>query len=73
MQMNFRKRREQELLTRLDLDDWRQLNQKYYLHNFNRGFNGSTRAIKQIVKEVSSVEKYDRRVQAFAWHATALS
>jgi hypothetical protein len=28
------------------------LNQKYYLHNFNRGFNGSTRAIKQIVKEV---------------------
>jgi len=48
----FPKEKEQELLTRLDLDDWRQLNQKYYLHNFNRGFNGSTRAIKQIVKEV---------------------
>ena len=42
----------QELLDRLGLKGWHELNRKYYLHNFNRGFNGSVRAIKQIVKEV---------------------
>ena len=42
----------QELLDRLGLKGWHELNSKYYLHNFNRGFNGSVRAIKQIVKEV---------------------
>lgn len=48
----FPEEKQQELLRRLDLDHWGQLNEKYYLHNFNRGFNGSIRAIKQIVKEV---------------------
>lgn len=42
----------QRLLGRLGLKGWHELNRKYYLHNFNRGFNGSVRAIKQIVKEV---------------------
>ncbi len=40
-----------ELLDRLDLRSWDELNRKYNLHNFNKGFNGSARAIKQIVKE----------------------
>lgn len=40
-----------ELLARLDLNSWDELNTKYDLHNFNKGFNGSVRAIKQIVKE----------------------
>ncbi|MFK7822104.1 MAG: DUF1588 domain-containing protein [Planctomycetaceae bacterium] len=40
-----------ELLDRLDLRGWDELNRKYNLHNFNKGFNGSVRAIKQIVKE----------------------
>lgn len=40
-----------ELLDRLDLRGWDELNRKYNLHNFNKGFNGSARAIKQIVKE----------------------
>jgi len=40
-----------ELLARLDLNSWDELNVKYNLHNFNKGFNGSVRAIKQIVKE----------------------
>lgn len=48
----FPTEKQQELLDRLDLDDWGQLNKKYYLHKFNRGFNGTVSAIKQIVKEV---------------------
>lgn len=48
-----------ELLDRLDLKDWSELNQKYHLHNFNRGFNGSVRAIKQIVKEVREWKNTD--------------
>ena len=43
--------RTRELLDRLDLRGWDELNNKYNLHNFNKGFNGSVRAIKQIVKE----------------------
>lgn len=43
--------KQQELLDRLNLRDWNELNKKYYLHNFNRGFNGSVRVIKQIAKE----------------------
>lgn len=46
-----------ELLDRLDLNSWRELNKKYHLHNFNRGFNGSVRAIKQIVKEARQWKK----------------
>lgn len=42
-----------ELLDRLDLRGWDELNRKYNLHNFNKGFNGSVRAIEQIVKECS--------------------
>jgi len=41
-----------KLLERLDLKGWHELNRKYHLHKFNRGFNGSVRAIRQIVKEV---------------------
>ena len=49
---DFPDEKQRELLDRLNLDHWGELNQKYYLHKFNRGFNGSVRAIKQIVKEV---------------------
>ena len=40
-----------DLLARLDLRNWGELNRRYNLHNFNKGFNGSARAIRQIVKE----------------------
>lgn len=43
--------KQQELLERLGLRGWHELNKKYFLHKFNRGFNGSIRAIKQIAKE----------------------
>lgn len=46
-----------ELLDRLDLRGWNELNRKYNLHNFNKGFNGSARAIKQIVKECRQWKK----------------
>lgn len=48
----FPEEKQQELLSRLNLKGWHELNDKYYLHKFNRGFNGTARAIKQIVKEV---------------------
>ncbi len=48
-----------ELLERLDLKGWHELNSRYHLHNFNRGFNGSVRAIKQIVKEVRQWKNTD--------------
>jgi len=48
----FSQEKQQELLDRLDLRGWHELNRKYYLHKFNRGFNGSVAAIRQIVKEV---------------------
>ena len=50
----FPEEKQQALLRRLDLKGWHELNKKYYLHKFNRGFNGSVAAIKQIVKEVRS-------------------
>lgn len=40
-----------QLLKRLNLKGWHELNKKYNLHKFNKGFNGSIQAIKQIVKE----------------------
>lgn len=43
--------KQQELLRRLNLRGWHELNRKYNLHNFNKGFNGSLAAIKQIVQE----------------------
>ena len=43
--------RQNELLQRLNLKGWHELNVKYNLHNFNKGFNGSVAAIKQIVEE----------------------
>ena len=49
----------QKLLERLALKGWHELNRKYHLHNFNRGFNGSVRAIKQIVKEVRQWKNTD--------------
>ncbi len=42
---------QKELLQRLKLKGWHELNDKYNLHNFNKGFNGSVAAIKQIVNE----------------------
>ena len=51
--------KQRELLDRLNLDGWHELNKKYYLHNFNRGFNGSVAAIKQIVKEARNWKKTD--------------
>jgi hypothetical protein len=43
--------KQKELLQRLNLKGWHELNVKYNLHNFNKGFNGSIAAIKQIVEE----------------------
>lgn len=43
--------KQKELLQRLNLKGWRELNVKYNLHNFNKGFDGSVAAIKQIVQE----------------------
>ncbi len=48
----FPAEKEAELLDRLGLRGWQELNDKYYLHKFNRGFQGNPKAIKQIVKEV---------------------
>lgn len=48
----FAEEKQRELLERLDLRGWQDLNKKYHLHKFNRGFNGSVPAIKQIVKEI---------------------
>ncbi len=48
----FPAEKEAELLDRLGLQGWQELNDKYYLHKFNRGFQGNPKAIKQIVKEV---------------------
>lgn len=47
----FPEAKQKELLKRLGLKGWHELNKKYLLHNFNKGFDGSIRAIKQIVKE----------------------
>ena len=43
--------KQKELLQRLNLKGWHELNVKYNLHNFNKGFDGSIAAIKQIVDE----------------------
>ncbi len=43
--------RQRELLQRLNLKGWDELNVRYNLHAFNRGFDGSVAAIKQIVAE----------------------
>ena len=43
--------KQKELLQRLNLKGWHELNVKFNLHNFNKGFDGSVRAIKQIVDE----------------------
>ena len=47
----FPEAKQRELLQRLNLKGWHELNVKYNLHNFNKGFNGSIAAIKQIVHE----------------------
>ncbi len=43
--------KQKELLQRLKLKGWHELNVKYNLHNFNKEFDGSVAAIKQIVEE----------------------
>ena len=60
-QGDFPTEKQQELLRRLDLRDWGELNKKYHLHKFNRGFNGSVGAIKQIVKEVKEWKNTSNR------------
>ena len=60
-QGDFPKEKQQELLRRLDLRDWGELNKKYHLHKFNRGFNGSVGAIKQIVKEIKEWKNTSNR------------
>ena len=55
----FPPEKQQELLQRLDLRGWHELNQKYYLHNFNRGFRGTAAAVRQIVKEVRQWKNTD--------------
>ncbi|MEC7108717.1 MAG: DUF1588 domain-containing protein [Planctomycetota bacterium] len=47
----FTAEKDRELLDRLGLRSWDELNDKYYLHKFNRGFRGTPKAIRQIVKE----------------------
>ena len=47
----FPEAKQKELLQRLNLKGWHELNVKYNLHNFNKGFDGSVAAIKQIVEE----------------------
>lgn len=47
----FPEAKQQELLKRLNLKGWHELDDKYHLHKFNRGFDGSVAAIKKIVKE----------------------
>jgi hypothetical protein len=47
----FPEAKQKELLQRLKLKGWDELNVKYNLHNFNKGFDGSVAAIKQIVEE----------------------
>ncbi|MEC8592220.1 MAG: DUF1588 domain-containing protein, partial [Planctomycetota bacterium] len=47
----FPAEKDRELLDRLGLRSWDELNDKYYLHKFNRGFRGTPKAIRQIVKE----------------------
>lgn len=53
-----------ELLKRLGLKDWKELNKKYYLHNFDRGFNGSPEAIKRIGKELPKEDRINSRGKA---------
>jgi hypothetical protein len=55
--------KQKELLQRLNLKGWHELNAKYNLHNFNKGFDGSLQAIKQIVEEQYSwMETKDENV-----------
>ena len=51
--------RQQELLQRLGLRNWGELNDKYHLHKFNRGFRGDAAAIRQIVKEARQWKNTD--------------
>jgi hypothetical protein len=53
-----------ELLKRLGLKNWKELNKKYYLHNFDRGFNGSPEAIKKMGKELPEEDRINSRGKA---------
>lgn len=55
----FPEAKQQELLQRLGLRNWGELNERYHLHNFNRGFRGDAAAIRQIVKEVRQWKNTD--------------
>ena len=50
-----------ELLKRLGLKNWKELNKKYYLHGFDRGFNGSPEVIKKMGKEIPTEGRIDNR------------
>jgi hypothetical protein len=41
----------QELLKSLGLKNWKELNVRFNLHNFNKGFDGSSDAIKEIARQ----------------------
>jgi hypothetical protein len=59
----FPEAKQKELLQRLKLKGWHELNVKYNLHNFNKGFDGSVAAIRQIVDEQYSwMETNDENV-----------
>jgi len=50
-----------ELLKRLGLKNWKELNKKYYLHGFDRGFDGSPAAIKKMGKEIPTEGRINNR------------
>jgi hypothetical protein len=50
-----------ELLKRLGLKNWKELNKKYYLHGFDRGFNGSPEVIKKMGKEIPTEGRINNR------------
>jgi hypothetical protein len=59
----FPEDKQRELLQRLNLRGWHELNVKYNLHNFNKEFDGSVDAIKKIVDEQYSwMETKDENV-----------
>ncbi len=47
----------QEILKTLGLKDWKELNEKYYLHEFDRGFSGSPSQIREMATTVGTDQK----------------
>lgn len=51
---NITEEKSKELLKSVGLKNWAELNVKYFLHPFHRGFSGSAEDIKNMAKEVST-------------------